>query len=1145
MNDFKAFDVLEVPLQGKNLIEASAGTGKTYSIGILVLRLILEKKLSVQEILMVTFTKAAVAELEERVRLFLRSAYKVARHEAIGDQLITALVQRAIKEQGHPAVVETLRQAVLLLDETAVQTIHSFCEKTLAEFAFETSQLFKSEILEDTSALLEEQLNIFWRQEVTTLPAPLLRRLGAGGMTRESLLKVLKTHLGGKAYLHYQKDKDYSFCQSDHETLLSLVSRFDEEEAYLRGCFVDHVHANKVKIAGTTSNHNVKTQLLIHLDKPVDLLKVIVEKKDLGYVKSHFPDLIEKALDCEQVRLQQENVVNEFKNKLNCLAISQITSGFEESKRRLNLLSFDDMITGLHKALLPMEGDQDQGSAELRNFQQERLKCALRQKYNAVFIDEFQDTDRMQFEIFFQLFQADNILFYIADPKQSIYSFRKADIFTYFQALTTVDTRYSMNVNYRSSDIFIEGLNALFAPYPGFDAFFFEGSAHSINYVPVVSPLENSKGFLVKDREKASPLYILSEPKKDQIASSVAALTVELLEGKRYFIEKDGLRVKIKPSDIGVLVRTHGEARSVRTALASFAIPAVTIDDSKVLQSEEARLLIYLLEAMHEINVPAIKKALFTPLTGYDVANILALDTEHAVSDFRTYKRTWETNGLYAAIMEFVQDYSVTKILYSDTLLNSERIISNFFQLIELAHQVQSQKELSAPEIISWLKRGYEGLLLEGDEFVQRIENDEEAVKIVTIHTSKGLEYPIVLAPFLDFQEDTNSDAFRSFRDDENGEYFFIEKKQGTGDHQALHVRQNEQENRRLFYVAITRAVYACFIFRNSYFLNRNTTLNTFLDAQKIAPSKLVATLASPDDKTGYRYFPKTPKTEVHPVQQAPFTLLGNNWTKLSFTLLAEKHHAGVKLRKTPGLTSDYDRFIFHELTWGIETGNMMHYIVEHVHFNDPKTYAAAIGEAVKQYRLKAGHSAMLELMLDHVVNARIKTVASSFSLAQLDQDKCLNEFEFDFEVDLFDPAVLAKISGEEVRLNQRFKSDLEGLMNGKIDLFFEHDGQFFILDWKSNYLGDSLAAYDELSVGSAMTDSNYHLQYLIYSVAAKKYLESRVPGFDYSLQFGGVIYLFIRGIRKDHTNGIFQTKPPLEKILALEHLLKKKTLHL
>jgi len=1138
MNDFRAFNVLEVPLQGKNLIEASAGTGKTYSIGILVLRLILEKSLSVQEILMVTFTKAAVAELEERVRLFLRSAYKVAIGETIGDQFITSSVQRAIEAQGAQAVIENLSKAVLFLDETAVQTIHSFCEKTLAEFAFETSQLFKSEILEDTSALLEEQLNIFWRREVTTLPVPLLRRLSAAGMTRESLLTVVKTHLGGKAYLHYQNDQDYSFCQSDHEALLSLISKFEDEEAYLRGCFVDHVHSNKVTIAGTTSNVYAKTHLLIHLDKPVDLLHVMVKKKDVGYVKTHFSDLLEKALDCDEVRLQQENVIKEFRNKLNCLAISQITSGFEESKRRLNLLSFDDMITGLHKALSRIEGEKGPGG--FKSVQQERLTSALRAKYKAVFIDEFQDTDRMQFEIFSQLFQANSILFYIADPKQSIYSFRKADIFTYFQALTKVDTRYSMNVNYRSSDIFIEGLNALFAPYPGFDAFFFEGSAYSINYVPVVSPLKNSKGFLVKDGEKAAPLYILSESTKEEIAGSVAALTVELLEGKRYFIDKEGVRVKVKPSDIGVLVRTHWEARLVRKALAGFAIPAVTIDDSKVLQSEEARFMIYLLEAMHEINVPAIKKALFTPLTGYDVENILALDTEHAVSDFRKYKLTWETIGFYAAIMQFVQDYNVTNILYSDTLLNSERIVSNFFQLIELTHQVQSQKELSALEIISWLKRGYEGLLLEGDEFLQRIESDEEAVKIVTIHTSKGLEYPIVLAPFLDFQTDSNSDAFRTFRDDKNGEYFFIEKKDGTDDHKALHEGQNEQENRRLFYVAVTRAVYACFIFSNSHY-SKKSTLKTFLDAQEQAPSKLIATLDPLDDKTGYRYFPSTPKSHVDPVQQAPFILLGNNWTKMSFTLLSEKHHPGVKLRRTPGLTSDYDRFIFHELTWGIETGNMLHYLVENVHFNDSKTFAPAISEAVKQYRLKAGHSTMLELLLDHVVHVSINTIPGSFSLAQLYQGKCLNEFEFDFEVDLFDPAVFAKISGEEVRLNQRFKTDLEGLMNGKIDLFFEHDGQFFILDWKSNYLGDSLAAYDEVSIARAMTESNYHLQYLIYSVAAKKYLESRIPGFDYSLQFGGVIYIFIRGIRKGLPNGIFQTKPPLNKLLALENLLKNR----
>jgi len=216
------FVASDVPLSGSNLIEASAGTGKTYSIAILVLRLILEQKLSINEILMVTFTKAAVAELEERIRLFVRAAYRCANKEQIDDPTIRLLVERSMGQWGDEEVIELLKEAKLLLDETSVMTIHSFCQKTLNEFAFETNQLFGAETLQDTSSLIQDEVNKFWREKITTLNPNLLKFLNkerfkkeGEKLSRKVLKKFIETHLNGQRYIDYDPQVHYSYPESE------------------------------------------------------------------------------------------------------------------------------------------------------------------------------------------------------------------------------------------------------------------------------------------------------------------------------------------------------------------------------------------------------------------------------------------------------------------------------------------------------------------------------------------------------------------------------------------------------------------------------------------------------------------------------------------------------------------------------------------------------------------------------------------------------------------------------------------------------------------------------------------------------------------------------------------------------------------
>lgn len=428
------FDPKTVSLQGSNLIEASAGTGKTYSIALLVLRLVIEKNIPIQQILMVTFTRAAVAELELRVRAFIRQAAKAARGENIEDQTIMTLVTNNLSKAGAEVTIGRLAQAQLLLDETSVLTIHSFCQRTLGEYAFETGQLFGAETLgeDEFLQLVYDSFHECWRQKVTTLHPELLEMLLEAGLDREDVLQLIREALAGKMIRNQGPIPPGFLSERYQEGLLESLRNGDVE-----------------------------------------------------------PD-------------KQLGIIIQFITEL---AIDWVIADIRKIKSAKGFITYDDMIRLLHHAVL--EGSH-----------REQLVTHLQNKYQAVFIDEFQDTDRDQYEIFQALFSEKHILFYIGDPKQSIYGWRKADIFTYFKAKNKVQRVHEMNTNHRSGRAYIEAMNGFFLPEPDFDTFAFGDAHEGIRYIPVNSPDENKKGLLCFKGEPATPILIAELGKKKRTPKS-------------------------------------------------------------------------------------------------------------------------------------------------------------------------------------------------------------------------------------------------------------------------------------------------------------------------------------------------------------------------------------------------------------------------------------------------------------------------------------------------------------------------------------------------------------------------------------------------------------------------------------------------
>ena len=1130
---YQHFDAKSVPLSESNLIEASAGTGKTYSIALLVLRLILEKRVPVKDILMVTFTKAAVAELKDRIRLFIRDAYKVSLLQEIEDDNIMTLVIQAIETSDVQTVNHLLRDAVLLLDEISVLTIHSFCQQVLNEYAFETDQLFGAQMVPDMSPIVEKELNKFWRRQITTLHPALLQRLWSEGM-RTRMQKILQEHMSGRKYLGYDETTDYSVSSQLQDDWMKGYTRLCEENDAAKKVTEEYIYQHQADIAtAAKKNHNAKKAFEPLLPDAAAFIQALKEKKNgskpPAYIHELFGDIIELIVKQEALETAIDDYLNTIHHWLTCFAISKVVTGVHAYMSRNNMLGYDDLIVNLHKALVQRDNPT--------------LVERMREKYKAVFIDEFQDTDRQQYEIFNTAFGTDTILFYIGDPKQSIYAWRKADIYTYFEARNSVQHLYSMNHNFRSSATMIQAMNTFFKPTPDFDTFCFSNQQDSIDYIDVESPEEQRKGLLYHGEQQETPITIYESKTKQEIPNGVAAQVTQLLVDPAFRITKpNGSSRSVTPEDIGILVRTGKEGLDVKNELAKYGIPAVLIDEVKVFNTPEAIEIFYLLEAIESPERSTINRSLLSPLTGFSVDDMLHLDDEVVYACFMKYRELFDKDGVYAALMAFLADFNVRTTLLKIRNENGERILTNLLQLTEIVHQVQSRRNLSLRDLISWLKRGIDGMDIPGDEFAQRMESDESAVKIVTIHKSKGLEYNIVLAPYLDFTERKNDD-FVSFRDPVSGEYYSAEQGRQSEEQLQAYRDQQEQENRRLVYVAITRSVYKCYIYNNQR--ESKSTLKVFVNELRKIVTPDIQLLEQLPEMPDERYKEQQlPQRQAKRSGEVYFHLEQENWRKMSYTMLSSKQeHKNLPYTET--LTDPYDQFIFNTLKRGAKTGNLLHFIFENISFTDDTKWEYWVQTAIDRYvpGQEEVYKPMLLQLIQHVVGVQLGVGESHFSLSSIGWEKRLAEFEFDFPVGLFQPQVLQQLSDENVSINVRRFSDysqqeLEGIMNGKVDLFFEHKGKFFVLDWKSNYLGPDIESYNSGALGAEMNNNNYHLQYLVYTLAVKKYLGTRLPHFDYDRHFGGVIYLFLRGIRQESTTGIFTVKPARATIEEMERLL-------
>lgn len=494
---------------------------------------------------------------------------------------------------------------------------------------------------------------------------------------------------------------------------------------------------------------------------------------------------------------------------------------------------------------------------------------------------------------------------------------------------------------------------------------------------------------------------------------------------------------------------------------------------------------------------------------------------------FRFLNQTWIDKGVFSAINAFMDRYNTLENIQIKIPNDAERISTNLLQINEILHNKENQTKSSPKDLIHWLELAIAGAG-ESGEFTQRLENDEDAVKIVTIHKSKGLAYNIVIAPYLDLESKYNTKwGFIEYKDPEKNQYCF--SADVTDEAQRLYSEQTERENRRLIYVALTRAVYMGIIIHKP---RVRCGINEFIEGGITQKHFAYKESLESDDR---RYNDK--KEEINKVPKTfSSTPIKSVWSNYSFSMLSQYE---FHIRPEPiELTENYDQFIFEEFPMGTLAGNFMHYLFENTDFTQTDV-SAAVSRALNRY--KSVFSAVNEEleskiadMLEHVLYATIPA-DHPFTLSQIKEENKLTEMEFNFTMDGFSTSKLQTLIPN---ISLAREGDIQGMMTGFIDLLFEHKGKIYILDWKSNYLGNSLELYTQENLEVAMQESNYHLQYFIYTVATKIYLQNCIPNFDYNTHFGGVIYIYARGCRKGSNTGVFYTTPKESEIEELEKLL-------
>lgn len=1172
---------LNLPLHGVKLIEASAGTGKTYTISNLYLRYVLEGR-AVNQILVVTFTNAATEELRGRIRerLYeaqqrLEAAEGAVREDAFLDALALRLQEG--DETAWQTALNRLRLAVRSMDEATIFTINGFCQRALTEHAFNSGQAFQMELLRDDNALWEEALKDWWRRETYTLHPDRLALLLSvfPGVEKLKKAQLPLRNAAQKLILpqiYSPLSQVYVEWEGLHASLQSLAAQWLQQADTVKEILRQSPALSRSKTTGyrlaeldvalRELDAYFVSDALLQMPEAFELLAADhLHANSTPKKRGSDPELEHEFFQrCQEVFERMQALRRACRIAVLREASRVLQEQVSEQKRSSHTLSYQDQLSHVFEAL------QGEGG--------EALARVLRRQFPVAMIDEFQDTDDLQYGIFRRLYleplegQAEaGALIMIGDPKQAIYGFRGGDIFTYAKARQDAIHHYTLDTNWRSVPAMIEAVNTVFARYTAPFVYQDVIAFHPVqaSSKPHKALLENGAAvaamtlwqFGAGDDGKAKRKGALEDEICEAVAQEVTRLLIAGQQGKATLGDE-----ALRPGDIAVLVRTAYEGVKLRRALAARNVSAVTVGRESVYQSEEAQALMLLLRAVvHCQDRDALRQALCSALLGLDYRQIAQrVEDPLAWLQWRELCRAlheqWRQRGFMAMFYTLLQHTGLAVRVAQGQ--DAERRLTNLLHLGELLQQ-RAGAFPGFEALLSW----YQQQLSEGadEEAELRLENDDALVKIVTIHTSKGLEYPVVFVPFLwsckPVLRSGKDETALGFHDAENRACLALDL-QDAGEFLALADKERLAEDVRLAYVALTRAKAKTYLVWGAaaesaypektalaWLLREREQTDAALPLREDEVSAALAALVAQANaaiELSPLPAPTQPKAlEAHADTTRALAALqfkGNvarDWRISSFSSLARDVHQ-PPMRS---LGEDEHDAILH-FAAGSEVGLFLHKLLEELDFQgDISAQADMLNE---QYAsdygfVAAQQQSLVRQWLQNIVHTSLDD--NGLSLARLPVTRRLNELEFDFAVERVDMGALNHLLAERsaIPLAPLTAESFRGMINGIIDLVFEHAGRFYIADYKSNLLGRSLQDYTEDVLRQAMGERRYDLQSLLYVLALHRYLKQRVTGYSYSQHMGGAYYLFLRGMRPEHGRryGVYFERPEEDFIQALD----------
>ena len=1074
------------PMTGMNLIAASAGTGKTFSIQTLYLRLVLLHKLPVQQILVVTFTKAATQELRARLQQVLRATLdtldgKLEKPE----ERITQLLACAEDSEKARSLIQ---QALLDFDLAAIFTIHGFCQRMLARFAFETGQYFNAETTEDAREEIQRACHDWWRKNIYPL---------------------------------------------------------------------DALRAEKILLSPSVTPNRLI---------PLTIKRIQKHDAQLYPPPIRFADIDWCADLTDPMRSLQ--IVNGIAD--------EIATTYREQRPHGLASSFDDFLLNLRSALQ----DTTRGP---------QLCAILRHEFRAAMIDEFQDTDPIQWGIFQTLFADQSMpCFLVGDPKQAIYRFRNGDIQTYLDATRKINASYDLIRNYRSEQRIIDAINQLFIDR--------QTATFQHEQITYATPLEaagkpREKSLLVNGDIDPCPFKIWSIPHRGTqwrlpgAASETMQFAYALCARGIANLLSDTTTTlagaPVRPKHIAVLVMTHDEAHAIAAQLKALRIPVVQQGTGNVWSTPEAQQLALFLEViLNPQMLSTVRRALLSPWIGLTETHIDALNSGQrctvelsgnqrawALQDwvvfFEEQLTLWRTHGFPALFQSLFHTFSLPARFVAT--VDGLRSHTNLTQCGELLHQAILAESRSPEMALHWVKEQLENPE-NHDDAKLRQDSDDDAVSVMTVYTSKGLEFPIVFAPtLLRMPAIAQNNAYFEYHADHQ----LILSTDAKGKNpESLEV---SQEALRKIYVALTRAVHRTVLFALELRPGKEPLnplgdlLGHFTDsaafAQRFGADPAIAVTAFSELPDVPPYAP-APTPQLRPPPTLP--TLDRSQGHSSFSALSPKlsesfsdpdsadHDEEASAQHAQPLFESDSIFAFPA---GASTGKCWHAIFETLDFDaPPETLRAHVETQLDRFGFltrtaeRAARLTVTQRMVQRVLTTPLANMLDP-DVHRLNQiqacDKCV-EWEFNFSTPR-DHRTTQAI--RELLLTEPdyrpFVEPLDawnhalpgGYLTGFIDLLYRYKGRYYIIDWKSNRLKGTLESFSPDGLREEMALHGYWLQYLIYTVAVHQYLRARLPDYNYATHFGGVHYLFLRGF--DHaTHGLYSDRPPHALIEALSHLL-------